>query len=75
MLVWCSIPFFIAAPVTTLDSNLPSGAKIVIEHRPGSEITSYNGQQIAAEGIEVSIPSVLPVNLTLNLLIIKRQVG
>lgn len=51
--VLCSIPFFIAAPVTTLDSNLPSGTDIVIEQRPGSEITHYKGQQVAAEGIEV----------------------
>lgn len=52
--VVCRIPFFIAAPVTTLDSNLASGADIVIEHRPGSEITHYNGQQVAAEGIQVT---------------------
>ena len=53
LFVLCSIPFFIAAPVTTLDSNLPSGSDIVIEQRPGSEITHYKGQQVAAEGIEV----------------------
>ncbi len=50
----CSIPFFVAAPTTTLDPNLPAGSDITIEHRPGSEVTHFQGKQVAPDGIDVS---------------------
>ncbi len=50
----CSIPFFVAAPTTTLDPNLPAGSGITIEHRPGSEVTHFQGKQVAPDGIDVS---------------------
>ena len=49
----CSIPFFVAAPTTTLDPNLAGGADITIEHRPGSEVTHFQGRQVAPHGIQV----------------------
>lgn len=49
------MPFFIAAPTTTLDADLPSGEGIEIEERPGSEVTHFQGRRVAAEGIEVRI--------------------
>ncbi len=52
--VVCSIPFFVAAPTTTLDPKLPAGSDITIEHRPGSEVTHFQGQQVAPDGIDVS---------------------
>ncbi|KIZ04682.1 isopentenyl-diphosphate Delta-isomerase [Monoraphidium neglectum] len=51
-----SLPFFVAAPTTTLDASLPSGAAIVIEQRPPEEITHFRGQRVAAEGIGIWNP-------------------
>ena len=47
------IPFYIAAPITTVDTTLPDGAGIPIEERSITEITHFQGQRIAAPGIEV----------------------
>jgi methylthioribose-1-phosphate isomerase len=38
-----NIPFFIAAPTTTLDPNTAEGSDIVIEQRPTDEITHFKG--------------------------------
>ena len=43
------IPFYIAAPTTTIDVNMESGDKIVIEERSHEEITHHKGERIAAE--------------------------
>lgn len=48
------LPFFIAAPTTTLDANLATGADIEIEQRPAEEITHFKGQRVVVEGIGVS---------------------
>lgn len=48
------VPFFIAAPTTTLDANLATGAEIEIEQRPPEEITHFKGQRVVVEGIGVS---------------------
>eukprot|EP01025_Chloroclados_australasicus_P035850 TRINITY_DN3645_c0_g7_i1.p1 TRINITY_DN3645_c0_g7~~TRINITY_DN3645_c0_g7_i1.p1 ORF type:complete len:822 (+),score=91.97 TRINITY_DN3645_c0_g7_i1:29-2467(+) len=50
----CGIPFFIAAPTTTLDISLPTGSYITIEERSPEEITHFKGAQVAAPGINVS---------------------
>jgi methylthioribose-1-phosphate isomerase len=42
-----NIPFYIAAPTTTIDRKIPTGADIQIEYRNSSEILSINGNQIA----------------------------
>lgn len=47
------LPFFIAAPTTTLDAALPTGAHIVIEQRPSDEITHFRGQRVVVDGIDV----------------------
>ena len=52
------IPFFVAAPITTLDAELGSGELIEIEQRPPEEITHYQGKQIAASGIKVRLTAV-----------------
>jgi hypothetical protein len=49
-----AIPFFIAAPTTTLDASLQTGADIEIEQRPAEEITHFKGQRVVVEGIHVS---------------------
>ncbi|GLC47857.1 hypothetical protein PLESTB_000033000 [Pleodorina starrii] len=51
------IPFFIAAPTTTLDPNLPSGDHIVIEQRTHEEVTHFKGTRVAAHGVNVWNPS------------------
>jgi methylthioribose-1-phosphate isomerase len=45
-----NIPFYVACPTTTFDSNLATGKDIVIEERPHNEMTHVKGVQIAAEG-------------------------
>lgn len=52
------VPFFIAAPTTTLDPNLASGGEIVIEQRPPDEITHFRGQRVVVEGIKVRCQAV-----------------
>ncbi len=51
------IPFFVAAPFSTIDLTLDSGTYIPIEQRPSQEITSIQGIQITPEGIQVENPA------------------
>ena len=51
------IPFYVAAPITTLDLTLKSGKEIPIEQRDIREVTHIGGQRFAPEGIEVSNPA------------------
>jgi len=51
------IPFYVAAPITTLDLSLKSGEEIPIEQRDSKEVTHIRGQQLAPDGIEVSNPA------------------
>ncbi|CBY31516.1 unnamed protein product [Oikopleura dioica] len=59
------IPFFVAAPFTTIDFNCENGDEIVIEERDSKELTEIGGKRIAAEGIQVWNPAfdVAPANL------------
>ena len=52
-----NIPFYVAAPVSTLDLTLSDGSKIPIEERPISEVTHIKGIAIAPEGINVRNPA------------------
>ena len=45
------VPFYVAAPVTTIDFKLKSGDEITIEERPSEEMLCIGGQRVAAEGI------------------------
>lgn len=60
-----NIPFFIAAPVTTLDPNTPTGNDIHIEERPHSEVRNFRDWPLAPAEIGVWNPSfdVAPHNL------------
>ncbi len=51
------IPFYVAAPTTTIDSSLASGEKIPIEQRSPQEVTHIQGVSIAPEGINVANPA------------------
>jgi methylthioribose-1-phosphate isomerase len=50
------IPFYIAAPSSTLDASLGTGAQIPIEERSGEELTHIEGVQIGPEGCQVYNP-------------------
>jgi methylthioribose-1-phosphate isomerase len=51
------IPFYIAAPFSTVDLNTPDGTKIPIEQRSPTEVTHLAGKRIAPEGIKVENPA------------------
>ncbi|MEC4670579.1 MAG: S-methyl-5-thioribose-1-phosphate isomerase [Nitrospirota bacterium] len=60
------IPFFVAAPSSTIDLATPSGDQIPIEQRPAHEVTSLNGgSPIAPQGVHVLNPAfdVTPADL------------
>src|SRR5881396_1518992 len=44
-----NVPFYIAAPVSTLDLSIASGERIPIEERPASEVTHIQGVRIAPD--------------------------
>jgi methylthioribose-1-phosphate isomerase len=52
-----NIPFYVAAPVSTLDLTLSDGSKIPIEERPASEVTHIKDIAIAPAGVSVRNPS------------------
>jgi methylthioribose-1-phosphate isomerase len=52
-----NIPFYVAAPVSTLDLTLTDGSKIPIEERTSSEVTHIKGIAIAPEGVKVRNPA------------------
>src|ERR687893_193917 len=47
------IPFYVAAPISTIDLSIPSGEEIPIEERDTREVTHVGAQRLAPEGIEV----------------------
>jgi len=51
------VPFFVAAPISTLDLSLASGDEIPIEQRSAAEVTHVFGHQIAPEGTAVENPA------------------
>jgi methylthioribose-1-phosphate isomerase len=48
------IPFYVAAPLSTVDMNCPTGEQIPIEERNIREITHVQDIQLAPDGIDVS---------------------
>jgi len=52
-----NLPFYVAAPISTLDLTLKSGEEIPIEQRDRKEVTHIKGQQLAPDGIEVNNPA------------------
>jgi len=52
-----NIPFYVAAPKSTIDLTIKSGNDIVIELRDEEEVTIVNGKRICAEGVKIINPS------------------
>ncbi len=60
------IPFYVAAPISTIDFKTPNGNEIPIEERHASEVTQlHGGRMIAPAGVTVWNPAfdVTPANL------------
>jgi len=59
------VPFYVAAPLSSIDLNCPNGAAIPIEERSGRELTEYGGKQIAPKGVRTFNPAfdVTPADL------------
>jgi methylthioribose-1-phosphate isomerase len=51
-----AVPFFVAAPTSTVDLRARTGADIPIEERAAEEVTHVAGSRIAAEGVRVFNP-------------------
>ncbi len=51
-----NIPFYIAAPLSTIDTSIKTGDEIVIEERSHEEVTHINGDWICAKDVNVINP-------------------
>jgi methylthioribose-1-phosphate isomerase len=69
------LPFYVAAPISTFDPDIPDGSHIPIEERPGDEVTGHRGVRWAPHGVQVRNPAfdVTPADL-ISALITERGV-
>ena len=51
------VPFYVAAPLSTVDFTLPNGDRIPIEERDPREVTEVGATRLAPEGIQVYNPA------------------
>ncbi len=51
------LPFFVAAPLSTVDMTIESGEAIPIEERDPAEVTAFHGEQVAPEGAHARHPA------------------
>src|SRR5262247_988880 len=51
------IPFYVAAPLSTIDLNTPDGTRIPIEERNGREVTHVGSARLTPEGAHVRNPA------------------
>lgn len=70
------IPFYVAAPTTTVDARTASGREITIEERPAHEMTSIQGIHLAPKGITCWNPAfdVTPAELITGGIITEKGV-
>jgi methylthioribose-1-phosphate isomerase len=64
------IPFYVAAPLSTIDRRLPDGGRIPIEERAAAEVRGYGAQRWAPAGVPVLNPAfdVTPAELVTALI-------
>jgi methylthioribose-1-phosphate isomerase len=64
------LPFYVAAPLSTIDVNVADGGAIPIEQRSPDEVTGFRGQRWAADGVSVANPAfdVTPAALVTGLI-------
>jgi methylthioribose-1-phosphate isomerase len=51
------IPFYVAAPCSTIDLATPTGDTIPIEERPAIEVTHHGGKQLTPNGVGICNPA------------------
>jgi methylthioribose-1-phosphate isomerase len=51
------IPFYVAAPMSTVDLNTPDGSKIPIEERSDREVTHVGSNRLTPEGARIRNPA------------------
>jgi methylthioribose-1-phosphate isomerase len=51
------IPFYVAAPISTVDLETPDGSKIPIEQRNPIEVTTIAGKLMTPEGVQIENPA------------------
>jgi methylthioribose-1-phosphate isomerase len=51
------VPFYVAAPTSTIDPETPDGARIPIEERAPDEVSGWRGQRTAPSGVQVWNPA------------------
>ena len=51
------VPFYVAAPLSTVDYDIESGADIPVEERSPDEVTRIKGVQFTIEDIDVTTPA------------------
>ena len=51
------IPFYVAAPWSTLDLTIPDGSQIPIEERPAREVTHVGSNQLTPDGVSIRNPA------------------
>jgi methylthioribose-1-phosphate isomerase len=51
------VPFYVAAPVSTIDLATPDGGAIPIEERSPDEVTHHGGRRLAPAGVAVRNPA------------------
>jgi methylthioribose-1-phosphate isomerase len=51
------LPFYVAAPFSTIDLQTPSGNEIPIEQRNPREVTHFAGKSVTPEGVRVENPA------------------
>jgi methylthioribose-1-phosphate isomerase len=62
---WHRLPFYIAAPTSTVDVSLPTGREIPVEERASEEVTHFRGTRITPKGVRAFNPAfdITPHNL------------
>ena len=51
------IPFYVAAPISTVDLETPDGSKIPIEQRNPAEVTHFAGKAVTPLGVQIENPA------------------
>jgi methylthioribose-1-phosphate isomerase len=64
------LPFYVAAPLSTIDMNIADGRAIPIEERAAAEVTGYRETRWAPEGVAVANPAfdVTPAELVTGII-------
>ena len=52
-----AIPFYVAAPFSSIDMAMPDGSRIPIEQRPAREVTHVGDKQLTPTGVKIENPA------------------